>query len=319
MTMPSKLQSTGDYEAFLENDLLTWLREQETDRRSAFRQAARRAAPMVLTALAVLVLALAYRTPLLTLAAILVVPVCVVWALFRFAPFLFWGERFEKAFFARVFEYFGLCVVDPPPTGFLDQFSFLALLPGGRTYEICCHAQGEFHGVACDIALGRHATSNRGAFGSRSLRDGSLFVRLAYPKPFEGVTSVVPDYGAAVNFVRPRPHAEDASVARVRLENPDFEAVFEVYSTDQVEARYLLTPRVMERVMALAKRFGSEVRLAFARGQFYLVIEGESPYFTEGVEVDDRCVLAGLYALGADVMRASDVVEAMKLDAETRV
>lgn len=42
----------------------------------------------------------------------------------------------------------------------------------------------------------------------------------------------------------------------VKLEDPRFNERFRVYSTDQVEARYLLTPRLMERLMDLRGTLG---------------------------------------------------------------
>lgn len=43
----------------------------------------------------------------------------------------------------------------------------------------------------------------------------------------------------------------------VKLEDPRFNQVFRVYSSDQVEARYLLTPRLMERLLELRESLGS--------------------------------------------------------------
>lgn len=49
---------------------------------------------------------------------------------------------------------------------------------------------------------------------------------------------------------------------KVRLEDPEFMEMFNVYGTDQVEARYILTPSMMERIKNLARR---------TKGQFYIV------------------------------------------------
>ena len=42
----------------------------------------------------------------------------------------------------------------------------------------------------------------------------------------------------------------------VKLEDPRFNQQFRVYSSDQIEARYLLTPSLMERLMELRDRLG---------------------------------------------------------------
>jgi len=43
----------------------------------------------------------------------------------------------------------------------------------------------------------------------------------------------------------------------VTMENPDFNRKFVVRSSDQVEARFLITPAMMERLMALKRKFGT--------------------------------------------------------------
>lgn len=43
---------------------------------------------------------------------------------------------------------------------------------------------------------------------------------------------------------------------RVRLEDPAFESLFQVYSDDQIGARTILTPSFMQRLMEVRRRFG---------------------------------------------------------------
>ncbi|MEM6796310.1 MAG: DUF3137 domain-containing protein, partial [Acidobacteriota bacterium] len=55
-----------------------------------------------------------------------------------------------------------------------------------------------------------------------------------------------------------------AALKRVRLEDARFEKEFEVVSSDQVEARYLLTPALMERLMEAQSVLGPRTRLRAA-------------------------------------------------------
>ncbi|PTX60943.1 uncharacterized protein DUF3137 [Kordia periserrulae] len=59
---------------------------------------------------------------------------------------------------------------------------------------------------------------------------------------------------------------------RVRLEDPVFEDRFNVYSNDQVEARYILTPKIMERIVELEDRFGENLYLSFRGHNVYIAI-----------------------------------------------
>lgn len=66
---------------------------------------------------------------------------------------------------------------------------------------------------------------------------------------------------------------------RVKLENVDFEKRFDVFSTDQVEARYILTPSMMERIIALDKRLGGDIVLSFCNSQVIIAIANSTNHF----------------------------------------
>ncbi len=94
-----------------------------------------------------------------------------------------------------------------------------------------------------------------------------------FPKPFAGSTRVYRDAGMFNSFVK-LGHSF-TNHQRVGLEDPKFERAFEVYSTDQVEARYLLTPDFMERLLNLEATFqGKKLRCAFSGGEMFVAVEG---------------------------------------------
>ncbi len=93
-----------------------------------------------------------------------------------------------------------------------------------------------------------------------------------FHKPFQGVTKVFRDAGA-FNFLAKL----GKGYPRVKLEDPEFEKAFEVYGSDQIEARFILTPDFMERLLKLEKTFeGKKLRCAFAGGEMLLAVEGKN-------------------------------------------
>lgn len=95
-----------------------------------------------------------------------------------------------------------------------------------------------------------------------------------FHKQFNGVTKVYRDAGA-LNFFKKL--GQMGKGQRVKLEDPVFEKAFEVYSTDQIEARFILTPDFMERLIALERTFkGRQVRCAFSGGCMFLACEGKN-------------------------------------------
>lgn len=70
----------------------------------------------------------------------------------------------------------------------------------------------------------------------------------AFPRAVKGTTVIRPE------IFRQRPARLSRSLQPVRLEDPAFERAFEVLGSDQVQARYLLTPAFMERLVKLEAR-----------------------------------------------------------------
>jgi len=69
----------------------------------------------------------------------------------------------------------------------------------------------------------------------------------------------------------------------VTMENPDFNREFAVKSSDQVEARFLITPALMERLMALKRRFGA-FRLSFTNGRVRIALPGWYNYLAPDIK-----------------------------------
>ena len=58
----------------------------------------------------------------------------------------------------------------------------------------------------------------------------------------------------------------------IKLENPEFEKEFAVYGNDQIEARYILTPDLMERILKFKKESKKELYISFLASKMYVAI-----------------------------------------------
>ena len=96
-----------------------------------------------------------------------------------------------------------------------------------------------------------------------------MVLKFEFPKEFLGQTLVARDSGF-FNWA-----VGHSGMDRARLEDPIFEKTFEVFTTDQVEARFLLTPDLMQRLVELEQAFhGGKLRCAFEGGEITICIEG---------------------------------------------
>lgn len=69
----------------------------------------------------------------------------------------------------------------------------------------------------------------------------------------------------------------------VKLENPEFEKKFAVYSTDEQECRYILTPSMMERLLDMTKRINFKVAISFRNNQVYIAVFNNMDLFEPSV------------------------------------
>ena len=58
----------------------------------------------------------------------------------------------------------------------------------------------------------------------------------------------------------------------IKLEDPEFEKLFVVYGDDQITARYILTPGLMQRLVEFRNRFNNTVYLSFKDSKVYVAV-----------------------------------------------
>ena len=67
---------------------------------------------------------------------------------------------------------------------------------------------------------------------------------------------------------------------RVKLEDTKFEKIFEVFSSDQIEARYLLTTAFMERMLRLRDLYdGKVIQFSFKDNKLLIAIKTRQNMF----------------------------------------
>lgn len=105
-----------------------------------------------------------------------------------------------------------------------------------------------------------------------------LFFIADFNKEFKGITFVLPDtteklfgkFGQSLQALGARFSFGQREL--VKLEDPEFEKNFVVYSRDQVEARYLLSTSLMRRLLDFRAKCGHPFHLAFIANQIYMAV-----------------------------------------------
>ncbi|MCG7499987.1 DUF3137 domain-containing protein [Vibrio sp. Of7-15] len=130
-----------------------------------------------------------------------------------------------------------------------------------------------------------YKTVTRDSKGNRKENWHTIFQGLFFVadanKHFQGATYILPDSKGLFSSIG-KIYTEKLGKMgeRVSLENPEFEEHFEVYSDDQVEARYLVSSTLMQRILDFKKQSGDlHVSLSFVEGCLYVAIYNSKAYF----------------------------------------
>ena len=141
-----------------------------------------------------------------------------------------------------------------------------------------------------------------------------LFFIGDFHKDFHGRTVVLPDraqklFGGlgqalqSLNFTRGK---------LIKLEDPEFEREFVVYGDDQIEARYILSPAMMERITAFGRNRNTSVYLSFVGSQVYAAFSTKKNLFEP--KLFGHANFDTLVEYVAEIRLATDIVEELNLN-----
>ena len=131
---------------------------------------------------------------------------------------------------------------------------------------------------------------------------GFLFIA-DFHKEFQGETTILRNSFFKVKM----------GASRVKMENPDFEKVFDVFSTNQIEARYLITPSMMERMLKLDSNFKKGVTISFRNSTILVAIPDSKNRFEADVwsSLNDMSILKSDFSVLQSLL---DIVEELNLN-----
>ena len=162
------------------------------------------------------------------------------------------------------------------------------------------------------------------AFIQKEVYDKTTFkgiiATIAMNKNFMGHTIVKHQPKRKYLLEQTTPIAPIKGMELVRLEDPLFESKFEVFSTNQIEARYLLTPSFMENILNLNEVFGgTQMQCSFLEEKFFLMIESNEDYFEPGSIFTPLNFTDHIKPLFDEVSFLLQIITTLKLNQDTRL
>ena len=110
-----------------------------------------------------------------------------------------------------------------------------------------------------------------------------LFFIADFNKHFHGRTYVYSENNPQLGIFSKMFSSFAWNLEKVKLESSEFENRFVVYSSDQVEARYILTPSFMERLLKLQELMGEETSYSFVDTNVYVAVPIKDALFEPSI------------------------------------
>ena len=123
-----------------------------------------------------------------------------------------------------------------------------------------------------------------------------LIMSIGYRRRFHGTTLLVRDNAHRGFFGGKRDSitVEEMQLDYAEMTHPDFEDRFDIYTTDQVEARHLIDPLYVERLIALEASYrGEDVATIFHEGSLVVTLKTGKIFESGSIHArDDRARIA---------------------------
>lgn len=146
----------------------------------------------------------------------------------------------------------------------------------GSDYVMGNFGKGNFEFSQLNIT--QRTTSGSGSKSETKIENlfKGIFYMATFPKQLSGTTMIYPDYARRALDIQLGEKLNRAmeydNYQLVTLEDVEFEKEFVVYSTDQVEARFILSPVMIEQIKSLQSKFEKDICLSFVDNKIFLAI-----------------------------------------------
>ena len=262
---------------------------------------------------------------------------CLIFYVLSSCGVAFWTRKSVRKYranvkaivFPEIFKFFGKNYFYSE-----DKFTTLKQLPELETSGIIPsydnsyledYVKGKYNDTTLELIEAK-LTETRGSGKNRRtvVVFNGIFILLGMNKDFLGKTVVKKDSGKMGNwftrkFNKPLFSEEASNLNNVKLEDPVFEKKFEVYSSDQVEARYLLTTSFMERLLELSGLFSKNgvIQCSFYKNKLLLMIPSDKNRFEVGSIYQPATFIDDINLILDEMAIIFQIIDILKLEERT--
>ena len=188
-------------------------------------------------------------------------------------------SRFKQDIVAEIFTFVCPSAAYDPLQGITkDVFDEPGLFNTRGSFQSDDRVRGHLGGTPFEASeVGRGYSTGTGKNSHSYTVFRGLFIHLAAGRRLSGVTLIDPEKAQS------HQPGERAGLSLVTFDNPAFEKEFKVYTSNEPEARALLTPPVIEALLTLRRQADKPVFVAFKGERAFVGVDYRRTLFEPGI------------------------------------
>ena len=189
-----------------------------------------------------------------------------------------YARSYKKEILPKISQLFGNFLYHVDGKIEISAMKLSKILPNHDKYKSEDYFKGQYKGV--DLEFSEITLKKRRRSGKRTYYEdvfkGLALLLTAEHKRFYGHTILDRNKSVISQWFTER----FSNLEKVDLVDPDFEKIFDVYSNDQVEARYLIDPLMIEKLNGLYQEYnGNKMAAAFFDNKMLILIANNHNHF----------------------------------------
>ena len=234
-------------------------------------------------------------------------------------PIFEYKDSIKTKIFPNILNFLGkFTYTVNPKNKYVGQYDFMGFFPIYDKSINEDNIRGEYKSVNIDLfetVLERARKSkNGGTYYDKVFR--GIIIDLTFNKALKGTTIIRKDSGIIGNLF----HEKLSNLKDIKLEDPKFNKIFQVYSDDEVEARYVLSVSFMERLKELSEAFGSKVvQCCFYQEKVVFVVPIKKNMFEPGSIYANENFIDDAKSLLEEMDLICKIIDILRLNIKTNI
>ena len=221
-------------------------------------------------------------------------------------------KAYKKRIMPRIARTLGDLSYDPDGKLLVKGRKGTKIVPRYNRNQVEDYFTGTYKGTSIEISeMTLRYKSGSGKNSSTRTVFKGLGLLIDVPKKFYGHTIMLPNQSGVVEWFKEK----TTGLERANLVSPQFENKYDVYTNDQVEARYLIHPNVIEKFSALAQRYKGKggIRAAYYQSQLLLLVPSDENHFEPADIEIPAASPESVLAMRDDLLKVLDIVDELEL------